>query len=1216
MTDADVRDRLAEHVRLNPDTSAVEAVAAVGGDPSVWVDAVADALDAGDPVAALRNQANQHDSDSAGDPLVSGEENEPENGGEKGGSSDETPTPEPTKPPSSGEVNQQSDRDRGDVLVNTEEVVDSGATMFVADYSTVAPDTYQSTLAGRDQWMVRGEKYPPRERTKAPFAPWNQAAKWGEEENRAGFATAKEWNDTDPRSDGLVFIQLETDPFAFVDGDDVRDPETGEVHPAFRAILQHLGATYTDVSTSGTGAHAYYRAEAGLPIDGKNEATFQIDTEPWGANDSPPTVEIYANKHVNITTGDHVADTPLDLADWNDDALRAILEANGFSDKKVVSHDTDRDRAELNEYDAEATTADETAGDVRDVLKAVDALRPHDLPLRTRQTGEDSTGWSTWNPSYRSSDSGASVHSPPDEAVFHDHKMGEAFGLLGLFAAEQGIISNPWDRLEGGDWWDAVDEARDAGAPIPEFTPRDEREPVAPIALAKLDALEPDERRRAARKRGLEIPSTDDARSRLRDAVVRELRAGNTTVLDAPTALGKSYTVATEPWLRRSGITGDAPVIQLHQTREARDEAAGATADSMATGAVLKGRKEVSPLARGDHDPVDDDEKQPEITVTIDGEPASEWFDRVCDEKGLAFSTALAIARERNDQNLDDLPPVGEEDPAVAQWDGIPRDDDGSPAVDVIHATHQFAHVPSLRTHTNLIFDEQPDFSEELSQDRVRNMVAAYLKEIGAPTSSFEAFVMLARNDDARGDAANERDALENMIGDEPPTEWFVENGDAHALAPGIAEAIWNALRWEDTDANGRRSGRVYHEPPRFDTENSGFNAGTWLSVVIDDDHTVQSIRATPDLSQSRAVLGLDAHPSMPLWELNTAPEIDRDAVLDATERRLWRRYERGLTVVQVGDATRPRSGDKAEEWMNDDRVRAVLQRLREQYGDGFKTALSTVQTERRLRELLGEVAPNVDSENTMHFGEEKSRNDFADERAGYVYGCMDPGDDMILDALAELGLNATPSTVEAENGDQKREKGRTFDGDDADKARAVLASVRENHVAQAAGRYARNADDDDRATVFLHTDAAPVGFVDAETPGVQWIATDLQREIVDVLADRPAATVADLADAVDCSKQHVRDTLERLENADTPLVERDAGAGAYGADVYRGDDATDALADLGGIANSRLKDTNRWSLAIEQRHTGEAVDAVAGDPSNPPIDALAGGDAPPDLGD
>ena len=1202
--------QLAEYLRLNPDTSAIEAVGAVGADPSGWIDLVRDALAADTPHAALR----------AAEPgtSLSADANEPsgEDTVEEGGSGDVNPTPEPPKPPSGAAIDGDSD---------TEEVVDdrAGAIMFDADFSTVQPDTYQPTLGEREQWMLRGEQYPPRDRQKAPFAPWTQGAKWGEEENRADFATAREWNDTDPRSDGLVFIQLETDPFAFVDGDDVRDPDTGAVHPAFRAILQHLGATYTDVSTSGTGAHAYYRAEGGLPIDGKGQATFEIDTEPWGSNDNPPTVEIYANKHVNITTGEHVADTPLDLAEWDADALRSILQANGYDDKEPVAHDTDRERADLDDYEPRATTADDTAEDVRDVVAAVDRLRIADLPLRTNQTGEDATGWSTWDPSYRSSESGESLHSPPGEAVFHDHKEGEAFGLLGLFAAEEGIISNPWDRLEGGDWWDAVDAARDAGAPIPEAPAPEEREPVAPIAVAKLDALKPDERRRAARKRGLEIPSTDDARSRLRDGILRLLRGENTTVLDAPTALGKSYTVATEPWLRRTDVTGDAPVVQLHPTTDARDDAAAATADSMATGAVLRGRKEASPLARGDHDPVDGEEvEQPDPVVTIDGEPASEWFDRMCDRKGLAFSTALAIARERNDQGLDDLPPVGEEDPAVAQWDGLPRDDDGEPAVDVIHATHQFAHVPSIRSHTNVVFDEQPDFTEELSQDRVRRMVAAYLKEIGAPTTNFEAFVMLAESDSTGTDAAAERDALEQMLDTEPATEWFVEESDAHALAPGITRAIWNALRWEDPDANGRLSSRVYHEPPRFDTENTGYTAGTWLSVVVDDDHTVQSIRATPDLRDARAVLGLDAHPSMPLWQLNTVPTLDHDDVLDATERRLWRRYERGLNVVQVGDATRPRSGEKAGEWMNDDRVRAVLQRLREQYGDGFKTALSTVQTERRLRELLADVTGDpVDAvrDQTLHYGEEKSRNDFADERAGYVYGCMDPGDDMILDALAELGLDATPSMVETEDGEQHREKGRTFDGDDADTAEAVLASVRENHVAQAAGRYARNADDDTGATVFLHTDAAPTGFVDVKTPGVEWIATDLQRAIINELADRPAATVADLADAVDCSKEHVRETLERLENADTPLVERDAGAGAYGADVYRGDDATDALADLGGIANDPLKDFTRWSLAVCRVHgDAEESDTVAtGSNGGENRSALAtGGSDPPDRGD
>jgi len=690
---------------------------------------------------------------------------------------------------------------------------------------------------------------------------------------------------------------------------------------------------------------------------------------------------------------------------------------------------------------------------------------------------------------------------------------------------------------------------------------------------------------------------------------------GNTTVLDAPTALGKSYTTATEPWLRRQSTTGDAPVIHLHATTDARDEAAAETAGSMSTGEVLLGRKEASPVARGDHDPQPDDE-DPEIVVTIDGQPASEWFDAMCDGKGLAFSTALAIARRRNDQGLDELPPIGEEDPAVAQWDGVPRDDEGEPSADVVHATHQFAHVPSIRLHTNIVLDEQPDYRQELGQDRIRRMINAYLKEIGAPVRNYEAFVRLAERDNLAGDAAAERSRLSKMLttpSDDLPAEWYVENNDAHALASGITRAVWKALDKEEPDTNGRMSTKVYHEPPRFDTDENGDAAGTWLSLVIDEDHTVRRVRSTPDFRPARAVVGLDAHPSMPLWKLNGAPGMTRDSVLDSTERRLWRRFERGLTVVQVGDATRPRSGDNALEWMNDDRVRAVLQRLRENYGDGFKTALSTVQTERQVRELLDEVAGgcSIDEENTMHYGEEKSRNDFASEEAGYVYGCMDPGDEMILDTLAELGLDATPSTAETEDGEIVREKGRTFDGDDEEKADAVLASVRENHVAQAAGRYARDADGDRGATVYVHTDAAPTGFVDVETPGVEWLATDLQRSIIDTLTEREEATAREIADAVDCSKEHVRDTLKKLE--DRELIERKAGEGYNGADVFADEGATHDITETDSTANDRLLDFNRWSLAIEFRHAGDQPTIDTSAASNATPDAVSAADTPPD---
>jgi len=806
------------------------------------------------------------------------------------------------------------------------------------------------------------------------------------------------------------------------------------------------------------------------------------------------------------------------------------------------------------------------------------------------------------------------------------HVARDATDWSGEFVEREAADGDTFDALPADVYNAALETIREEYGLDPGRNPvgrrTDDDEPVAPLPLDRLDALAVADRERAARKRGLSIPSTDDARADLRDAVFRELRAGNRTVLDAPTALGKSYTVATEPWRIRESTTGGAPVVQLHPTREARDDAARATAGTAATGATLLGRKEASPVARGDHDPTEDPDAEdaPDTVVTIDGEPASEWFDRMCDAKGLPFSTALAIARDRNDQGLDELPPFGEDDPAVAQWKDLPRDDDGEPAVDVIHATHQFAYVPSLRSHTNLILDEQPDFRLDLTQDRVRSMVNAYLRAIDAPVSNFEAFVMLAENDDVRGDAAAERDALDDVLGAEQdlPTEWYATDPDAHAVAPDLTRAMWNALRWEDTDRNGRLSTKVYHEPPRFDADTDGYAAGTWLSVVLDTDHTIHTVRATPDLSQARAVVGLDAHPSMPMWNLNAGPELTRDAVLDATERRLWRRYERGLTVVQIGDAARPRSGDAAIDWMNDDRVRAILARLRDHYGRGFRTALATIQTEPQLRTLMEDAGIDLPdgfdaaSDHTLHYGEEKSRNDFADERAGYVYGCMDPGDGMILDALAELNVDAEPVTVETESGDMKREKGRTFDGADADTAEAVLASVRENHVAQAAGRYARNADDvESRATVYLDTNAAPAGFVDIETPGVEWLATDTQRTIVDALCERPKATTREIADAVDCSKEHVRNTLGRLE--ERGAVERAGAVGPHGADVYRDAGADAAIVDVDETTNDPLLDSNRWSLAIRDRHRPPS--GAEQGPTSPGAagDAVADGDRPPD---
>jgi len=57
--------------------------------------------------------------------------------------------------------------------------------------------------------------------------------KWGWEQNRREFEAAKMTLD-DPELEGVVFIQEESDPFVFVDGDDVRCPETGRGTPSLR----------------------------------------------------------------------------------------------------------------------------------------------------------------------------------------------------------------------------------------------------------------------------------------------------------------------------------------------------------------------------------------------------------------------------------------------------------------------------------------------------------------------------------------------------------------------------------------------------------------------------------------------------------------------------------------------------------------------------------------------------------------------------------------------------------------------------------------------------------------------------------------------------------------------------------------------------------------------------------------------------------------------
>jgi putative DNA primase/helicase len=73
------------------------------------------------------------------------------------------------------------------------------------------------------------------------------------------------------RYDGIGFVFSSGDPYAGVDLDDCRNPETGELEQWATEIVQELGG-YTEVSPSDTGIHIIVRGKAPNKKRGRVEA--------------------------------------------------------------------------------------------------------------------------------------------------------------------------------------------------------------------------------------------------------------------------------------------------------------------------------------------------------------------------------------------------------------------------------------------------------------------------------------------------------------------------------------------------------------------------------------------------------------------------------------------------------------------------------------------------------------------------------------------------------------------------------------------------------------------------------------------------------------------------------------------------------------------------------------------------------------------------------
>jgi|GEM_PF-1027271 len=601
-----------------------------------------------------------------------------------------------------------------------------------------------------------------------------------------------------------------------------------------------------------------------------------------------------------------------------------------------------------------------------------------------------------------------------------------------------------------------------------------------------------------------------------------------------------------------------------------------------------------------------------------------------CDDAGTE-GHAVAECGDCHDERVRCERHVASERHTVDECDDCYTDRD--PRYDLVIATDPFAYVPGLRADTNVIHDEQPDYtvefgdSDEAHQQRIQRAVTAFLKAADAPreADTFAGLIQTAEHGFSRNDLGKPRDQrrkeLDDALHTDLPRDWFFECGDAHTLAPALARSIYYAAM-NDPDENGRRSATVPHEPPRLDAGASDDNAWnrTWVTVVLDDEDGVATVRDVPDFSTARSVVGLDAWPNSYLWQRNVHPAMTRERVLDTEERSLWRRLEQGKLVVGVGNATRPAGGDG--EYFTESHADAIVSQLREEFGEDFQAAGCASAVEGRVRELLDDHGVDLPDDpdrdftdeareadldgGTMHYGEENSRNDLAEYAVGLVYGCIDPGDDYVLDLAAECDLDVRPAehehpTCEGEGcgaGDPDchdgmvRTHGREFVGEDSDDGAALLSSVRENHVAQMTGRFGR-AESVEQSVVFVATDATPPGLVDVTVPGVLWLArpNQKQRELVEHLRANPSSTAREASDTVDCSKEHARQVFTALVEQGKATVTD--GDGDHGADVYRWLSGASASAtpfasvdlapdDLDAdTANTRVCSSYTWQLVV-----------------------------------
>lgn len=1090
---------------------------------------------------------------------------------------------------------------------------------------------YPDVMLKRKQWV--GWTYPDwkDEKVKTPYMPWADEGvqwKWGRTENYRDFDYVQDWTEKVPDLE-TGFIITEDDPIIFIDFDDaIMD---GEVDPDVAELIER-GDTYTDISTSGTGFHMIGYGE--LP-EGVNAIKEPInDTADIEIYDSGRFC-VATGRHVVGTPEEakHIDGFIEELVEEYGPSESERMKKAARANRDPSEYEPDRDRSEL--ADIEETT------DIEDQFDAIKQTRMRDIRLRSTVTNERTDGIIDMDPSWAQSKSGTRLGYDNGGWIYREGEIGlDALQVVALeegIIRRETEYPNGQDyfdavealRNRGAHIPKLVDDPDEDNSvealPLERIEAMDHHERVR---YAEKRGVEWPSVNKVRRK--LENEIKDIIHNEEKAVVTSPTGSGKTYTtstkpwLDFPEMTGNQPVIQALP-------TRDARDQAAEYAEEAgidykvlrgRGELCplcGGHHDDKLTIEGYKPSEWFSLVCDGQgmgfslaHEwadqhlggtPCNADGQCPAVTQFEDiprtegGDPSYDVI--LCTHQflmvpGLRMATNVVLDEKPSFQNsltaedarkavneylkFNPLPFDNAKDLELAGREGAYRT--GQTAMYGGEMTEHFRGINDNEFVESVIEDADPDhLLTAVDRQTLANYVHGKDEAPDAEELTWGDVAEMVEEAETWQirEAVECEDLIMEMLDIQPPTDWFRKSFDRHALAPAIARAIFTAEETYD----GRYMSRVRYEPPRLDNhanDDAGWNV-VYVDVVFDSDRNISTIHTAPSFSTTRSVVGLDAHADLTHehWKADLGDQIEYRETLTQQERTLYRRYERGLFVVQVGDATQPITSAKYLDGGQGRRIQNLVNKLAERYDD-WDSAITSMGAKPKLRGWMEDAG--IDEPELIHYGSEESRNDFSGKNQGFVAGAHDVGDEPVMNMAARLGLDAEPETAECggcagggEQGDRVCDKcggsgtvraiGRGFQGPDSERAEAIFHGYREGTVAQSVGRWARNADsDDDNAIVYVMTDAVPDGFVDAQTEGVTYLPNAGQKERYEWFLDQSdGVTLKEYAEATGVSKATAcRDVQNFRERGIAECVN---DSGPHGAHIWAPDGGSSALADV-----------------------------------------------------